>query len=266
MELVVKPVEKSTVDTIVNLEHAARIAAKMSPDPKEWSYDGLYFEADDRVPAYCACGHPIKSVFVIERKRDGNQLNIGCVCIGSTVPYLMASGADGLAEALQKAQQKLEAEIKAKIKAKRDAEASNEVRSLTEDYEVLVEYVNEQRAKLGRAYKPYYIYKGIPTVLEAMTTPGRTAASIRSKYTSAWLNLAPYCASGYDDRWRDGIQKHIKFLSKVPVPKDPKLLKKLRETITKDVVSNRDMYTRSNIVNYKNMAEAGEKLLALLPE
>ena len=89
-------------ERVRNLQHVQRVADAMYPNPTEWEFTGQVVDGKGG-NAHCSCGHPIRYIFVIERKRDGQALPIGSTCITSTVPYLQAHGAANLATALEQA-------------------------------------------------------------------------------------------------------------------------------------------------------------------
>ena len=53
----------------------------LAPDPSEYEYGGLNYDSGPRSNEHCACGHPIRLVFMIERERDGKTAKIGSTCI-----------------------------------------------------------------------------------------------------------------------------------------------------------------------------------------
>lgn len=260
MVLQEREVSKDAVNAVTDLEHAAKIASAMCPDPKEWAYNGKSYEVEGFILEKCACGHPIRQVFVIERERDGKTLNIGSTCIEVTVPVLIENGAEVLASRLLQAKENLEKEIAIRKKQKRDAEASHEVQILTEEYDALRQYVKDQRESLGRGFNPYYIYHGVTTTIKAMTTPGRTAASIRTKYVDAWLKLITYYVVGYHDQF-DGRDK---FMPMIPVPTEPKLLKKLSDFVVSEYHHANAMSFNSWGADYESKANKYRKIAEII--
>lgn len=166
-----------------NLNHAMRIAEKMG-DPREWSYTGEVLDLGKK-GGECACGHGIRYAFIIERQRDNAKLMIGSVCIDSTVPGLIAGGAEFLAKSLQKAADEHKqalAEAKRREKAAKDSEL---VQEATADWDALVEWFVSLRQTWRRdvnRWLPQYLYYGITKEPKACSTPGRTLASIRTAY------------------------------------------------------------------------------------
>ena len=264
VELEEREVGKEAVDKIDNIQHALKIAAAMAPDPREWAYNGKCYEADGIIPERCACGHPIRQVFVIDRERDGATLNIGCVCIDSTVPHIIASGNQGLAEALQKAKADLEAQIKARAKEKRDAEASVEVQGLAEEYETLRQWVRDLKQDMAqnKEYVPGSIYGGIKGLPKAASTPGRTAASIRTRYESVWLELSYLHVRGYYTYGNYSNREYLKYLPKPPIPKDEKLRKRIEKTLQSKI----DFYQRypTDTTYQANFVTCSAQLVLLL--
>lgn len=178
------------IQEIEGLEHSQRIAAAMAPDPTEWAYHGEVIDSGPGGGARCTCGHPIRYIFLIERERDGKKLPIGSVCIDSTVPFLISSGADGLADRLSEARQKLEEDLKEEKRRAREQAAEVEVQELLGFWEVMKEWrlAAWQAGRAGaRPYLVGRIYKGLgkPT---ACSTAGRTAASLTVKLATAYAD------------------------------------------------------------------------------
>lgn len=209
---------------IENLEHVMRIAKAMEPDPREWAYNGAMAEGGENTA--CACGHkPIKTVFVIERARDGASLLIGSVCIESTVPHLIASGAEELANRLKAA---VEAHREALAKAereKRDAAASLEVQALLEERMAIADY-SVLRSKAREAARRECRYGEADALINpssllnmrgearAATTPGRTAAALRTQLVTAYVDgLVVFKMNGFphprDSKVRARVLKAI---------------------------------------------------------
>lgn len=231
VELNEKPVSQETVDRVANLQHAAKIADAMAPDPREWAYNGKCYEVEGLILEKCACGHAIRQVFVVERERDGKQINIGSTCIETTVPYLISAGAEGLAKALQAALVALQEEIRAKAKQRRDAEASEAVQRVAEEYVKLHTWAKELRRSMvdRNEYLPSVLYGGLCGLPSASTTPARTAAAIRTRYESLWLELMAAHVAGYLAMVRgNDVTRH---LPKPPVPVEEKLVQKIAKTL-----------------------------------
>jgi len=72
----------------------------LAPDPTEWTYDGTCIDHGPRSQARCVCGQRIRYVFVVTRPRDGRSIQIGSVCITTSIPLLLAGGAADLADRL----------------------------------------------------------------------------------------------------------------------------------------------------------------------
>lgn len=178
---------------IAQREHVLRLADAMAPDPTEWSYDGEVLDGKGN-NVHCACGRTIRWVFPIRRSRDGAQLAIGSTCIESSVPYLMAAGADGLAGQLEEAMEAHRQALAETQRRQRDASASEVVQDLAADFESLQSWKREQVAafRLRRGPRP-----DLPGSLQqkaalpkAGSTPARTAASMRDRYTKVVLAWA----------------------------------------------------------------------------
>lgn len=200
-----------------NVEHALKIATAMAPDAKEWSFQGEVVDAGGE-GAFCACGHAIRYVFILRRMRDGATLPIGSVCIESTVPVLMTTGAERLAGQLAAA---LEAHRKALAdaqKAIRDAEASVEVQGLMAELNALKAWALD--AKANRVFLPRSLWEltaGRIKPVKAASTPGRTAASLRTR-------LTPFYVAAIHHGLTNGRVS-------CPLPKDRKLITKVAEGI-----------------------------------
>ena len=144
---------------LANLEHLKRIADAMYPDPREWAYTGQVIDAGAPCEK-CACGHPIRYIFVIERKRDGKALPIGSTCITSTVPHLLANGAVNLATALRQALSDHEQALADIAKSERAAQQHADCEAARLEYE----QVNQRALAIRRgfvergAWIPHAIY------------------------------------------------------------------------------------------------------------
>ena len=121
-----------------NLQHVHRVAEAMHPDPREWAYTGQVVDGQG-MGAHCACGHPIRFIFVVARTRDGQQLPIGSTCITSTVPYLLAEGAVQLASSLQRALAVHEQALAALEKARRAAEQDAACQTARQEWQAVRE-------------------------------------------------------------------------------------------------------------------------------
>lgn len=177
-----------------NLSHAAKIAAAMMPEPREWAFQGEVFDSGTYGAAECTCGHPIRYVFVIRRERDGKALDIGSTCIEETVPALIAAGAEKLAQDLQAA---VEAHRKALEDAKRKVrDASNDglVKVLLGERAALKGWVNDLKASGAYLDRALFDFQRNPEP-KACSTPGRTAAALRrgleGVYVAALLTVKP---------------------------------------------------------------------------
>lgn len=224
--------QKISDDAVQNLKHAAKIAAAMAPDPREWSYEGKFYEAEGMMPEHCACGHPIRNVYVVERLRDGAQIRIGSTCIDSTIPYLIGAGAEGLAEALRKALADQEAQRKEIQRRVAEAKASDEVSRLEADYEALRAYTKAVSEQLRSRHisQPEVIRYGIQ-LPKAASTPARTAASMRKRYADTWCKLAYLVANGYEPYLNFGI---VDIDGNIPLSKDEKLVASISKQLGKD--------------------------------
>lgn len=212
---------KATTETIASLRHIKTISDKMLPDPKEWSYEGecSYVEAP-APPASCACGHSIRNVFTIRRNRDGATLNIGSVCIESTVPYLIANGAGELAENLRSALKKMEEDRKEHAKRLREQRDNTELQAVEAEFDDLIEFFHHLRDGYSR-YLPYYLYHN-PQLPKVLSTPKRTISSIVRCHTKLWWNLWYNHVKGFDFRGRQ-------YSECPPFPSHPLLVAALKK-------------------------------------
>jgi len=123
-------IELSTrCDKEKNTAHLTRLATAMAPDTTEWEFEGEIID-DEEMGSRCACGHPIRYVFVIRRKRDGATLNIGSTCIIQSVPFLTQHGAADLARGLQHANDELKKSIRERQKELKAQKAGAEIDGL----------------------------------------------------------------------------------------------------------------------------------------
>lgn len=177
------------------LQHVARLAAALAPDPTEWAYSGEVYDAGPAVNGRlvkCACGHSIRWVFVLVRARDGAKVNVGSVCIESTVPYLISQGAGSLAGSLQSAHEAWAAEIREAERRARVAADSHRVQALAEFRSKLVmwiEEVSELHHRGGyRCGLPSCAYEGIKQTSPA-STPGRTAQAMATALSRVAIDI-----------------------------------------------------------------------------
>ncbi len=209
---------------ILSAEHAARIATRLLPDPREWTVDPEVIDAGPGAatgfsPPRCACGHPIRYLFTLRRARDGATATIGNVCIDTTVPVLLASSADAVAARLLEVRAAwLERRAEEERRA-RDAAASAEVQALLADWQALKEHVHDARELYPRYSVPEVLYRGIGTV-KAASTPGRTAAAIKTRYCASWESL--FALAAFEDR-----EGHSPRSPLPPLPATPALAAKL---------------------------------------
>lgn len=124
-----------TENTISNLKHSnawrERLAAALAPSPGEWEFTGEVGE-DDTGMAKCACGHSIKYLFNLERKRDGKKVIVGSSCIehyGEAAPELV--------ESIKKAVEELKAKLAEDKKKAKAAAAEIEVYKIEVEWEAL---------------------------------------------------------------------------------------------------------------------------------
>jgi hypothetical protein len=176
--------------------HAKKIGDAMMPDPREWTFEGEVADAGN-LGARCTCGHPIRYVFTIRRDRDGATLPIGSVCIESTVPVLMAIGAQGLASRLEAALAAHRKALEDAKKAVRDAKANVEVQALMAELAKIKEWAVATKARGGYLPRAVWELATGRTKIKAATTPGRTAAGLRTKLTTLYLDMIESAAK-YD--------------------------------------------------------------------
>lgn len=196
-----------------SLAHTKRLADGMAPDPKEWAYEGEVSDAGF-AGATCTCGHPIRYVFTIRRARDGKTLPIGSVCIGSTVPALIECGAERLAGQLSAALEAHRKVLEDGKRAVRDAAASVEVQALMGELAALKAWAVAE--KVRGAYLPRPMWElavGRTKRVRAATTPGRTAASLRTRLAPLYMATAKH--------------EQNRARRTAPQPKDAKLVAKI---------------------------------------
>ena len=72
--------EKRTDELARELDHRAKLMRALEPDPPEYEYTGEE-PIDGGANAHCSCGHEIRWIFTVIRKRDGKIMPIGSTCI-----------------------------------------------------------------------------------------------------------------------------------------------------------------------------------------
>ena len=212
---------RQTTKSIDNLKHRKKIADAMAPDPTKWEYSGDCVDAGP-YGAKCTCGHPIRYVFYITK--DDKMLPLGSTCIETTVPHLIACGANCLAEKLQAAQQKLKKEIRDKFAAKkkrqRDHENNKIVSSMIQDIEEMIDVHKKFRLACYESgiYMPYYFYRPL-RIPGACKTTGHTLNRLKKFYTE---NVISWIRSSREEGYKCGSPA-------IPVPKNDTLLTILLE-------------------------------------
>jgi hypothetical protein len=196
-----QPVLERQVD---NLRHLEKIAKAMAPDPTDYEYTGEVNDLGD-MSGSCACGHPIRYEFIV-RNTTGKEVVIGSTCIDTSVPWLTSVGAEKLAQDLREALEANEEAKKEALRKLRDAKNDEEV-VLLEQYwdETIMPWWSRARESYYESHKiPWTNWQGETTyrhpfypkwlyrlpVLKAMSTPGRTASSIRTKIVNLALGSA----------------------------------------------------------------------------
>lgn len=244
-----------------DLAHAQRIADAMAPDPREWEWTG---EVNDAGPGAsmmpggpkCACGHPIRYQFPLERERDGARVVIGSTCIESTVPYLIAHGAEGLARRLEEALAAHREALAEQERREKAAAANEAVAQLAADWDELVAW----RQRAGQRYTRrlpeclYYLRIGRTEAVlsrSAASTPARTAAALRTRYANTWLDVFR-CAQTIGG-------EHA------PVPREPKLREKLiKEARAKEAQARRGLERGVEVAHYQAKIANAQAVLAAL--
>jgi hypothetical protein len=197
-----------------NLAHLERLATAMAPDPTRWEYRGEVLDGGGGLEqVHCTCGHPIRWIFPIYDRDSGRSLPIGSTCIAASVPYLIHSGAQGLADALQAALQRHQEALAEAARQVRDAVNNEVVASLLATREALFTWAKGERevgTYLPRGLWTDAVYRNRQAA--ACSTPGRTAASLRKR-------LENY----YVDSFRVVRQPQ----GKMPLPKDAVLRGKI---------------------------------------
>ncbi len=212
--------EAQTVDEsgIANLRHLEKISAAM-PDAQNFEFTGIVNDLG-AMAGHCACGHPIRYEFIVAHKTSGKQDVLGSVCIESSVPYIIASGNEVLAAALMRALEELEERKREAMKQLRDAKNSEDVQTLEAYWENTIKpWHKEAREEWkSRPQKgsytgyPDFLYKPLPA-LKAMSTPGRTASSIRRKIVTLARNAFErdlrFPPLPYDEKLRQSVEKEL---------------------------------------------------------
>jgi hypothetical protein len=162
---------------------AERIRAAMAPDPTEWSYTGEFRDCREQGGGQCTCGKAVRYQFFIGRASDGKRLAIGSTCIETSVPFLMAAGANALVRDLKQ--------------ASRLVAAREDLPELRRDAAQLREWCFARRrewtARYGRErWMPRVLFIP-PKPPSAAERDDETAASIRRQYTRDWV-AAVECA------------------------------------------------------------------------
>lgn len=230
------------------LDHLAKFADAMRPDPREWEFQEPVIDTGQRDGAKCVCGHPIRYVYQVVRARDGKKIGVGSVCIESSVPYLLQSGADGLALALQRALERQEGLAKELAKKARAAKGDEQVQALTADWLALQAFMRQQwQAYETKARKDadYYFTPNwrrfMPDWLaeshfgsfpkqqpKIMSSPGRTAASMRTKMAVPWWYALMSPVGGM-----------------VPLPTEPKLRQEVRASLERAIAFEREQQEKA---------------------
>lgn len=78
MITIIDTLEQRDQDLQRNAEHYKSLLRALAPDPASWKFTGDILEGDPN-ESRCACGHPIKWLFVIER--NGQTKHLGSTCI-----------------------------------------------------------------------------------------------------------------------------------------------------------------------------------------
>ena len=117
--------------------HFQRLIRALAPDPREWEFTGEVVDAGPGAtaglnPPTCACGHPIRYIFIICRQRDGSQTQVGSTCIGH-----FSAVAPELGQELEAAAEKLCQELAEKEKKAREAERQVVVDAARQEFEEL---------------------------------------------------------------------------------------------------------------------------------
>jgi hypothetical protein len=149
---------------------------------------------------------------------------VGSTCIESTVPWLLAHGADDVARRLEGA---LEAHQRALAEAKRrerDAAQSVQVQEMLVDWEALYAWRRTavESCRTRRAHVPAWIYQSFGKP-KACSTPGRTAASLAQKYASAWLSS-------------HRAHEEASYLARPPAPRAERLRGALSKELEREIM------------------------------
>lgn len=143
--------------------HYERLIAALAPDPREWEYTGECIDAgvgaaSSQNPPRCACGHPIRFIFLIKRARDGATTQVGSVCINHF---------DRIAPETYKALKAAEADLLARVKeAERKAEEARRQRAAKRAERTFRKALDEARTKYD-AYRargrkaPYALWEAV---------------------------------------------------------------------------------------------------------
>lgn len=112
--------------TAQRIGHATKLLAAMGGSPEGWEYTGTILEGD---PARdkCACGHPIRWLFIWENAAQSRTLITGSVCV-ENLPEITAASIEAMKADLESAI----AIKKAAAKKAREAAGQVEVAALRE--------------------------------------------------------------------------------------------------------------------------------------
>ena len=260
---------KDSEEAQESIAHAQAIADKLAPDCREWEWTGETIDAGKGAtqgfnPPRCACGHPIRYLFPLVRERDGATVNIGSTCIKSTVPTLLASGAEGLAIRLQNALAAHKEALKEQARREKAAKAEGQIAEILEDWTALQKWYRAAKRAYGDAFMPHGIWVGMMGAERAMSrsaasTPGRTAASLRTRYQTEWDFAVSVSAALPHDGYSYPAP---------PVPAE----KKLRAKIVKSHSRDRDHAAKSAerggslSSHYAAIVKREETILSLMGE
>lgn len=180
--------ERKAQRTVDNLQHVQRLADALAPDAREYEYKGGCYDAGKGAFEKCACGHPIRYVFPVEHKDGTRTVNIGSVCIRTSVPWLMANGNEALARALEGALDKLLAEIKERERKEREKRNELLVKAAWKEWDALKGWVAYQVER-----GPYMLKSSLRYAMRKApkdgSTHGRTLANITRRFTSEWADI-----------------------------------------------------------------------------
>lgn len=181
--------ERDIIKTEGQKEYSGALIAALG-DPSKWKYTDKCIDGKGGTN-YCACGHSIRYIFVIEN--NGKYEYLGSECI----KHFKQINPDLYAR-LSEASDKLQAELSAARKLAREAQQCIEIAALETEFDRLWDAVADRRSELleRRVYIEYELYRF-----------GKFHKSGPPEYTKKGLYVKWY---------KDHTAKLIKFIENCP--------------------------------------------------